>query len=52
MNNNKTLSDSEQEINTKNKKEDSPMINTKSRLGRTVSWKKHNEYNYYYDTPF
>ena len=47
VNNNKTLSDSEQEINTRNKKEDSPMINTKTRSGRTVSWKKHNEYYYY-----
>ena len=47
MNNNKTLSDSEQEINVRNKKRDSPMINTKSRSGRTVSWKKRNEYYYY-----
>ena len=47
MNNRKTLSDSEQEINARNKTEDSPMINTKSRSGRTVSWKKHNEYYYY-----
>ena len=46
MNNNETLSDSEQEINARNKKEDSPMINTKSRLGRTFFWKKHNEYYY------
>ena len=47
MNNNKTLRDSEQEINVRNKKEDSPMINTKSSSGRTVSWKKYNEYYYY-----
>ena len=46
MNNNETLSDSEQEINARNKK-DSPMINTKSRSGRTVSGNKHNEYYYY-----
>ena len=39
MNNKKTLSDSEQEIDTRNKKEDSPMINTKSLSGRTVSRK-------------
>ena len=47
MNNNETLSDSEKKINVRNKKEDSPMINTKSRSGRTVSRKKNNEYNYY-----
>ena len=52
MNNNETLSDSEQEINARNKKEDTPMINTKSRSGRTVSWKKHNEYYYNEYTPF
>ena len=46
MNNNKTLSDSEQEINARNKKEDSLMINTKSRSGQTVSRKKYNEYYY------
>ena len=51
MNNNKTLRDSEQEINARNKK-DSSMINTKSRSGRTVPWKKHNEYYYYLYTLF
>ena len=47
MNNNETLSDSEKKINARNKKEDSPMRNTKSRSGRTVSRKKNNEYYYY-----
>ena len=46
MNNNETLSDSEKKINVRNKKEDSPMINRKSRSGRTVSRKKNNEYYY------
>ena len=45
MNKNEMLSDSEQEINARNKK-DFPMIHTKSCSGRTVSWMKHNEYYY------
>ena len=51
MNDNETISGSEQEINARNKK-DSPMINSKSRSGRTLSLKKHNEYNYYKYPPF